>query len=161
MPKTADTTVILNITGGAPPSDKWKACKKGTGVLDGYWYLFSGGNSVDNDGSWEFTVDSTGNGNKFIDVKLECADGWDPQNPTSSQGYRITGIPITYDGAVTDDKKDITIKSDTDPRCWQLKDKNKDAESGEFKVVVSYTFPGVNPVVVSDIECDPGWKNKN
>ena len=151
----------LNVTGASPPDDTWKACKTSANQTDGFWYKFTGGNSADDDGSWEFTADSTGNGAKFIDIKLVAADGWDPHNPTTSQGYRITSIPISYDSTEPDDKKDITVQDQSDPRCWRLKDKNKDVESGEYKVIVSYTPPGANPSVVTDIECDPAWRNKN
>ena len=155
----ADTTVILNLTGGAPPDSSWKQCKNHAGVVDGFWYKFTGGNTGNDDGTWEFTVDNS-NDNKFIDIKIEAADGWDPSKPETSPGYRITDVPITYDGSVSDDKKDISIQSDSDPRCWQLKDKNKDVESGEFKVVASFTTGGENPTVVTDIETDPAWRNK-
>ena len=160
MGNTADATVNLNVTGGAPPDNTWKACETSANTTDGFWYKFSGGNTADDDGTIEFDVDSSGNGNKFVDIQLICADGWDPSNPTTSQGYRITGIPIHYDTTEPSDKQDISIHKADDPRCWQLKDKNTDEESGEFKVIVSYTGPGENPAVTTDIECDPAWRNK-
>lgn len=157
---SANATVNLNVTGAAPPDDTWAPCKKGGDQLDGFWYKFTGGNSGSDDGSLEFTVDESGNSPRFIDVKLVCADGWDPHNPATSQGYRITDVPISFDSTEPQDKQDLKVVGKTDPRCWQLKDSNKDEESGHFKVIVSYTPGGSNPSAVLDIECDPAWRNK-
>ena len=127
MPNTADATVTLSLTGASPPDDTWKQCKNANGDDDGFWYKFTGGNTTADDGSWEFDTDASGNSNKFIDININAADGWNPTNP-NSQGYRITSVPITYDGGVSADKQDISIQDDSNPRSWQLKDKNKDKE---------------------------------
>jgi hypothetical protein len=162
----ADTTVNLDVIapGYTVPNDgTWKQCLGDNKQPNGFYYKFTGGNaenddgSAKNDGSVVFQHDATGASPKTVLVQLVTADGYDPSKGPNSRGYRITDVPIAYDGSPAN--KDLSVTDDSNPRQWEITDSNKDAEQGEIEVVVSWTASETSPVVPR-IHCDPGWRNK-
>lgn len=138
----ADTTVTLDIRNWVSNDPGWKETTGKTG----YSYLFSGGNAADpgNPGGFVFSH-GPGNPNsaKSVDISL-----------IADSRYRITAVDVVYDRRAdgTEPPPDIVTGNPGAQRTWTITDTDVDAESGYFRVTVSF---GADQGMV----CDPRWIN--
>ena len=86
-------------------------------------------------------------------VSLVAADIW--QGPNGN-GFKITGIDITYDPP-NPTKPNISVNGSGSTQR-QIVDKAEDVQIGDYTVVVAHRDK--NGTEVHDIHCDPGWRNK-